>query len=179
MYDEKNLTEKQKIFCYEYVIDWNATRAAIVAGYSENSAQQIGYENLLKPLIIAHIEEIQKDLGKLSGVSALRNVLELKKIAYSNLHNYRQDWMTLKEWETVSIDDKAAIAEVVHITTTSDKGSTTQTVKFKLHDKQRAMEILNKMLGHNQPDKIQIEDLMLTDSDRERRIQALKDKMQE
>ena len=75
------LTDKQKRFCEEYVIDWNATRSAIVAGYSENTAQVIGSENLTKPIILAYIEEIQKDIKKLAGVSALGNILKLKKIA--------------------------------------------------------------------------------------------------
>ena len=48
---EKELTEKQKIFCREYVIDWNASRAAREAGYSENTAGEIGHENLKKPQI--------------------------------------------------------------------------------------------------------------------------------
>jgi phage terminase small subunit len=42
------LTEKQKLFCKEYIIDFNATRAAKAAGYSEDSAKEIGYENLRK-----------------------------------------------------------------------------------------------------------------------------------
>ena len=70
------LTDKQKRFCEEYVIDWNATRSAIVAGYSENTAQVIGSENLTKPIIIAYIEEIQKDIKKLAGVSALGNIFK-------------------------------------------------------------------------------------------------------
>jgi phage terminase small subunit len=43
------LTDKQKRFCEEYVIDWNATRSAIAAGYSENTSYSIGSENLKKP----------------------------------------------------------------------------------------------------------------------------------
>lgn len=76
----KDLTGKQKAFCHEYVIDWNATRAAKEAGYSEDSAQQIGSENLLKPLIQAYIEYIQKDLQKLCGVSVLGLVNKLQNI---------------------------------------------------------------------------------------------------
>jgi phage terminase small subunit len=47
------LTEKQKIFCREYIFDWNGTRAAKVAGYSENTAAVIASENLTKPYIQA------------------------------------------------------------------------------------------------------------------------------
>ena len=76
----KDLTDKQKAFCYEYVKDWNATRAAKEAGYSEKTAQMIGSENLSKPIIQAYIEHIQKDLQKLCGVSVLGLVNKLKDI---------------------------------------------------------------------------------------------------
>lgn len=45
------MTEKQKRFCDEYLIDLNATQAAIRAGYSKKTAQQMGAENLLKPVV--------------------------------------------------------------------------------------------------------------------------------
>jgi phage terminase small subunit len=79
----EELTAKQRRFCEEYVLDWNATQAAIRAGYSEKTAYSIGHENLSKPEIQAYISEIQKDLAKLAGVSFLRNLLELKYIAYA------------------------------------------------------------------------------------------------
>jgi phage terminase small subunit len=78
----EDLTPKQRIFCEEYVIDWNATRAAIAAGYSEKTATVIGFENLTKPYITAYIDHIQKDLSKLAGVSALMNIRKLKEIAF-------------------------------------------------------------------------------------------------
>jgi len=106
----KDLTGKQKAFCYEYVVDWNASRAAREAGYSEDSAQVIGCENLRKPIIQDYIEHIQKDLLKLCGVSVLGNVTKLKEIIESEL---------------------------------TDKQS----------DKIKALEVINKMLGLNQPDK--------------------------
>ncbi len=51
------MTPKQKRFVAEYLIDHNATQAAIRAGYSERTAQQIGAENLLKPVIAAAVAE--------------------------------------------------------------------------------------------------------------------------
>lgn len=55
------LTIKQKLFCKEYIIDFNATRSAKAAGYSAKSAQVIGVENLLKPIIRFEIDkEIEK-----------------------------------------------------------------------------------------------------------------------
>ena len=51
------MTPKQKRFCDEYLIDCNATQAAIRAGYSEKTAKAIGSENLAKPDIRAYIDE--------------------------------------------------------------------------------------------------------------------------
>ena len=51
------LTEKQKRFADEYLIDLNATQAAIRAGYSKKTARQIGTENLAKPYIKSYIDE--------------------------------------------------------------------------------------------------------------------------
>jgi phage terminase small subunit len=53
------LTAKQQRFVDEYLIDLNATQAAIRAGYSESTARAIGHENLTKPDIAAEIEKRQ------------------------------------------------------------------------------------------------------------------------
>ena len=53
---DKKLTAKQQRFCDEYLIDLNATQAAIRAGYSEKTARQIGTENLSKPSIKEYID---------------------------------------------------------------------------------------------------------------------------
>lgn len=55
------LTDKQKRFIEEYLIDLNATQAAIRAGYSEKTAYSIGEENLKKPVIKQAIEEAQSN----------------------------------------------------------------------------------------------------------------------
>ena len=67
------LTEKQKKFCDEYLIDLNATQAAIRAGYSKKTAFIIGHENLSKPNIKTYIESIQEKARE-------RNKITLDKI---------------------------------------------------------------------------------------------------
>lgn len=54
---DKKLTAKQQRFCDEYLIDLNATQAAIRAGYSEKAARQIATENMAKPSIKEYIEK--------------------------------------------------------------------------------------------------------------------------
>lgn len=50
---------KQQRFVEEYLIDLNTTQAAILAGYSEKTAQEIGSENLSKPMVVKAIEATQ------------------------------------------------------------------------------------------------------------------------
>jgi phage terminase small subunit len=59
---EIKMTDKQKKFCEEYLIDLNATQAAIRAGYSEDSARQIGTDTLSKTYIRKYIDE-QLEIG--------------------------------------------------------------------------------------------------------------------
>ena len=56
-----SLTKKQKLFCDEYLIDLNATQAAIRAGYSERTAYSIADENLKKPELKNYIDERMKE----------------------------------------------------------------------------------------------------------------------
>lgn len=58
-----NLTPKQQRFVEEYLIDLNATQAAIRAGYSEKTAYSVGHENLKKPEIQKAIQEAQENLS--------------------------------------------------------------------------------------------------------------------
>lgn len=51
------MTAKQQLFCDEYLVDLNATQAAIRAGYSKKTARAIGQENLTKPYIKQYIEK--------------------------------------------------------------------------------------------------------------------------
>ena len=61
MKNNSELTAKQQTFCDEYLIDLNATQAAIRAGYSKKTAKSIGQENLTKPDIAEYIEQRLSD----------------------------------------------------------------------------------------------------------------------
>ena len=75
------LTPKQKRFCEEYLIDLNATQAAIRAGYSSKTAQIIGFENLTKPIIADFIKTKQEELSKKASISAEWVLNRLKEIS--------------------------------------------------------------------------------------------------
>ncbi len=89
------LTARQEQFCREYIIDLNATQAAIRAGYSETTAKETEYENLTKPHIKTRIEELKQDrLLRFSGerkaneteleTDADRVIRELRTIAFAS-----------------------------------------------------------------------------------------------
>ena len=66
----QKLTPKEQRFCDEYIVDLNATQAAIRAGYSRHTARSIGSENLTKPAIIAEIEISKANRAERTGIDA-------------------------------------------------------------------------------------------------------------
>lgn len=154
------LTEKQKIFCREFIYDWNATRAAKAAGYSESTARQIGSENLSKPAIKAYITEIQKDLEKIAGISRLRIAQEHLKIVNTSIAQLHNTWLTRKEFDLLSEDQKMCIQEISTKTTTEKDAFGNpvdhEYVKIKLYDRQKSMDALTKLFGWEAAEKLEI-----------------------
>ena len=77
-----DLTAKQEAFCIEYMVDLNATQAAIRAGYSETSARQIAADNMSKHDIADRIAELQTERSNRTLVTAdyvINGLLEVHK----------------------------------------------------------------------------------------------------
>jgi phage terminase small subunit len=150
------LTKKQKIFVDEYLIDLNATQAAIRAGYSPDTAGSIGSENLKKPEIRARIEKAMAERSKRTGINQDRIIMELAKIALLNpkgLVNF--DEATIKEDATD--EDVAAVASVkVKRFPTKDGEGVEREVK--MYDKTKALELLGRHLGMFK-DKVEVSGL--------------------
>lgn len=143
----EELTPKQRVFCEEYVIDYNGTRAAIKAGYSENAARSIASENLTKPNIKDYIQYLKDNVQEIAGLSQLMVVKELKKIAFANPSDLRKGWTELKEWEDLTEDQKATIAEVAHSEMSIGDDAVKKIIKVKQFDKLKALQQLCKMFG--------------------------------
>ncbi len=77
------LTAKQKMFCEEYLLDFNATQAAIRAGYSKRSAASMGEENMRKHQIAKRIHHLLVLRNMKTRIKAERVVQELAKIAFA------------------------------------------------------------------------------------------------
>ena len=78
------MTDKQARFCEEYMIDLNATQAAIRAGYSPKTAREQAPRLLANVSIQNRIAQLQAEQSRRTGVSADRVVRELAKIAFAN-----------------------------------------------------------------------------------------------
>ena len=147
---------KQKRFCAEYLVDLNATQAAIRAGYSPASAGSIGYELLKKPDIRARIDKgiAEQELfgdrffaeqERRTGINADRVLRELGRIAFVSAPDLvNMDDATLKEG--ASADDLAAIASVKVKTIPGPMGDGFER-EIRLADKLKALELIGKHLG--------------------------------
>lgn len=79
---KREMTAKQRIFCFEYLTDFNATQAAIRAGYSAKTAEVIGYQLLQKTLVKEFIEKKKEKVEKkleLNAEYVLGNIIEIGK----------------------------------------------------------------------------------------------------
>lgn len=136
------MTKKQKRFCEEYLIDLNATQAAIRAGYSPDTAGAIGAENLTKPEIQRAVSKAMAERSRRTGVNAERVVLELAKIAFVNVGNVIDATdATLKT--DADPEDLAAIQSIK----VKDMGDMGIEREIRMADKLKALELLGRHLG--------------------------------
>jgi phage terminase small subunit len=137
------LTEKQKRFVEEYLIDLNATQAAIRAGYSVKNADKIGSELLGKTRVSEAIAKAMAERSKRTGVTQDRVIEQLAKIAFADLKDYvrwDEKGITLLNSENVDGTVLQSITETV-----LPKGGVKR--EIKLNDKLKALELLGKHLG--------------------------------
>lgn len=152
--DEQGLTPKQAQFVEEYLIDLNATQAAIRAGYSEKTAGNIGQENLTKPEIQAAITAAKKKRSERTEITQDMVLKEIALLAFGNLkqvsswtHEYG---VRLKDSE--DIGEEVAILKTLKQKETirpGDKDETLidRTIEFSIADKFRPLEKLGEHLG--------------------------------
>lgn len=98
------LTDKQQRFVDEYLIDLNATQAAIRTGYSEKTAKEIGSENLTKPNIQKAIEEAQNKRTEQTQIDAAYVLKRLVEIDQMDVLDIMDDQMKIRpvnEWPKV------------------------------------------------------------------------------
>jgi len=135
------LTPKQKRFVAEYLVDLNATQAAIRAGYSEKTAYSMG-QRLLKNVEVQ--SAVQKAMQKRENrieITQDRVMLELARIALSRGTDYvsvKRGRVVLTDTDELNDDQRAAITGI-------KQGR--DGIEIKTADKVRALELLGRHLG--------------------------------
>ena len=125
------LTGKQERFCKEYASlkagKFNASKAAIAAGYSEKTAGEMGYENLNKPQIKARIAELQQNAVNELDVNLKNVTAEIAKIGFS-------DEFDLEGFERLDMSNKLKaldmLARMIGAFNNDDSGKATINVSF-------------------------------------------------
>ena len=134
--NERKLTAKQKMFVKEYLVDLNATKACLRAGYDTDNPEVMGPQLLGIPWIK---KEIDKELSKREarlGIKAERIIEELCKIAFtdrSRIVRVENGKLIFTDTDDLEEDEKASIAEISE----SKFGRS-----IKTHDKIKALELL-------------------------------------
>jgi phage terminase small subunit len=139
------LTERQERFAEEYLVDLNATQAAIRAGYSRKTARTIGPRLRRLPHVMARIERGMAERTERVRIEQDRVVAELARLAFSDVREFAR-WdeggVRVRESEALGPDQSACIAEIVE-----SPGKDGPRLKVKLHGKTRALEVLGRHLG--------------------------------
>ncbi len=137
------LTKKQERFVAEYLIDLNATQAAIRAGYSQKTADRIGPELLGKTCVSEAIQKAMREREKRTEITQDSVLHELALIAFTDRSAFARvsgggRIVELTDTEDLSAEQRAVLAGVEE---------TKYGIKVSTYDKVRALELLGKHLG--------------------------------
>lgn len=138
------LTDKQQAFVHEYLIDLNATQAAIRAGYSVKTANEQGARLLTNVSIQEAISKAMAERSKRTGVNQDRVVLELAKIAFVKMTDVVDSNGKIKQG--ASADDLSCIESIKYKESDNEFGGSVER-EVKIASKLKALELLGKHLG--------------------------------
>ena len=142
----RKLTKKQQRFVEEYLIDLNATQAAIRAGYKRSEYTDTNANKILENTSVAEaIEQAMAERSKRTGINQDRVIQELARIAFVNPQNVinTEDGSVRGD---ASEDDLVCIQSVKVKTMSGEKGYSEER-EVRLNDKMKALELLGKHLG--------------------------------
>lgn len=144
----KKLTPKQKLFCKEYLIDLNATQAAIRSGYSEKTAYSQG-QRLLKNVEAKRlIQNLMDKRAEKVEIKSDEILAEIKKMAFANMLDYMtidKDGSAFVDLSKLTREQAAAISQLeVESYWDKDLKKTVKKIKFKLADKYKGQELLGR-----------------------------------
>jgi len=153
---EFQITDRMKKFVDEYLIDFNATQAAIRAGYSPDTANEQGSQLLARPDIRELVAEGQKEIMERTQTFQDNAVAELKIVGFSDL----ADFLTVKDggiveqkpFNELTKEQTKCIKKIKQTVRSSHSADgtilhQTAVIEIELHDKLKALELLGRHLG--------------------------------
>ena len=144
------LTAKQQRFCDEYLIDLNASQAAIRAGYSPKTAEQAASRLLTIVKVSDEIKRKMAERSKRTGINQDRVVQELAKLAFVNIAD-------VVDLDNATVRRSATDEDLACIQSVKMKPSESGTEReIKLYDKKASLELLGRHLGMFK-DKLEVE----------------------
>lgn len=149
----KKLTDKQKKFVEEYLIDLNATQSAIRAGYSPKTANEQGARLLANVSIQEAISKAMAERSRRTGINQDRIVQELARIAFVKITDVVDHD---GEINTNASDDDLACIESYKVEDSDSVNGSSSKREVKLASKIKALELLGKHVGMWN-DKIQVD----------------------
>ena len=141
------MTPKQAAFVDEYLIDLNATQAAIRAGYSAKTAGVVGHENLKKPEIAELLSSRMAAREGRTEITQDRVLLELSRLAFLDIRKAFDASGNLKEVCELDDDTAAAIAGIEISESVGESGAVTRLKKIKFSDKRASLDLAGRHLG--------------------------------
>lgn len=139
------MTDKQTRFVEEYLIDLNATQAAIRAGYSPKTANEQAGRLLINVSIQDAIDKAKAERSRRTGINQDRVIQELAKIAFVNIKDVVDDNASILA--DASPDDLAAVESVKVKTIPTKHGDMGVEREVRLSPKLKALELLGRHLG--------------------------------
>jgi len=141
------LTEKQRRFCLEYLVDFSLQKAAIRSGYAESGAAKMGTELLRNPVVAEFLTRELQKMHHRNEITVERLLREVAYIAFSDIRELFDETGTLRDIHKLPDSVARAVSSVEVVSSTDKKGITTTTAKIKLWNKLQAHELLAKHLG--------------------------------
>lgn len=145
----KKLSARHAKFVVEYLLDLNATQAAIRAGYSENGATVQGTRLLANASIASAIEKARTTALARTDFDRDKVLKELGLLAFSDVDNYMIDEATgkLTAAPGAPLGVMRAVSAVKYRTVTDEEGRVERTVEFRLWDKPGTLKLAGRHLG--------------------------------
>ena len=156
-----DLTQKQQRFVDEYLVDLNATQAAIRAGYSQTTAGQQGFELLKKPEIQSAITERRLAIQEATHVTQERIIKEIAALAFSDMRAMFAPDGSLLPVHSLPDSIAAAVSSIKVVTKRvpgTDPVEVEHVSEIKLWDKNSAADKLMRHLGLYEQDNKQKSD---------------------